>query len=70
MQGRAEKGIIITTGYFTQEAIREANREGVPPIEIVDGEKLVVLFEKVELGVKPKKVFEVDLNFFQPFLPK
>jgi restriction system protein len=70
MQGRAEKGIIITTGYFTQEAIREANREGVPPIEIVDGDKLVSLFEKVELGLKPKKVFEVDLNFFQPFLPK
>lgn len=70
MQGRAEKGIIITTGYFTQEAIREANREGVPPIEIVDGDKLVILFEKVELGLKPKKIYEVDLNFFQPFLPK
>jgi restriction system protein len=69
MQGRADKGIILTTGSFTQEAIREANREGVPPIELVDGDKLVTLFEKVELGVTPKKIYEVDLSFFQPFMP-
>ncbi len=32
MQGRAEKGIFITTGRFTIEAKVEAIREGVPPI--------------------------------------
>jgi len=67
MLGRAEKGIIITTGHFTNEAIKEANRDGAPKVELVDGEKLVKMFEKVELGVKPKTVYEVDINFFEPF---
>ena len=68
MIGRAEKGIIITTGTFTNEAIKEANREGAPQIELVDGVKLVEMFEKVELGVNPKKVYEVDLNYFKSFI--
>jgi restriction system protein len=70
MQGRADKGIIMTTGVFTREAEEEANRDGVPPIELIDGEKLVAMFEKVELGVKPKTVYEVDLGFFKSFLPE
>lgn len=67
VMGRAEKGIIITTGTFTSEAIREATRDGVIPIELVDGEKLVKIFEDLELGVKPKTVYEVDHTFFEPF---
>ena len=67
VMGRAEKGIIITTGTFTREAIREAGRDGVIPIELVDGEKLVKIFEDLELGVKPKTVYEVDYSFFEPF---
>ena len=31
MAGRADKGIILTTGTFTAEARREAVRDGVPP---------------------------------------
>ncbi len=68
MIGRAEKGIIITTGTFTNEATKEANREGAPQIELVDGKKLVEMFKKVELGVKPKTIYEVDLNYFQSFM--
>ncbi len=41
MAGRADKGIILTTGAFTAEARREASRDGVPPIELIDGEKLI-----------------------------
>jgi restriction system protein len=33
----------------------------------VDGEKLVKIFEDLELGVKPKTVYEVDYSFFEPF---
>lgn len=68
MIGRAEKGIILTTGTFTNEAIKEANREGAPQIELVDGEKLVEMFEKVELGVIPKTIYEVDMNFFKSYM--
>lgn len=70
MIGRAEKGIIMTTGTFSADAIKEANREGAPQVELVDGEKLVEMFKQVELGVKPKVIYEVDLPFFEPFLDK
>ena len=67
MLGRAEKGIFITTGRFSQEASKEASRDGAPPVELVDGETLVELFERVGLGVKPRTVFDVDFSFFEQF---
>jgi len=67
MQGRAEKGIFITTGRFTREARNEAIREGVPPIELVDGDKLVQLFEQRQLGLKPKVVYQIDHSFFDEY---
>ena len=66
--GRADKGIVLTTGTFTHEAIKEANRDGALRIELIDGETLVKLFEKVSLGLKPKTVYEVDLNYFKSFM--
>ena len=68
MIGRAEKGIILTTGTFSEDAKREASRDGAPPIELIDGEKLVSLFEKIGLGVKPRTVYDVDLHFFEPYM--
>jgi len=68
MQGRGEKGLIITTGRFTKEAKNEANRDGVTPIELIDGERLVELFEKYELGLKPVTIYEIDNDFFRGFV--
>ena len=65
--GRADKGIFITTGSFTMDAKREAVRDGANPIELVDGEKLVRMFEKLELGVKPRVIYEVDPEFFNDY---
>ena len=67
MMGRADKGIILTTGQFTADAQKEARRDGVPPIELVNGEKLVSMFEQLELGVKPKTVYEIDGQFFEDY---
>lgn len=67
MMGRTDKGIIITTGVFTTEATKEARRDGVPPIELVDGEKLIEMFELLEMGLKPVKVYDVDQRFFDEF---
>ncbi|MDP3295179.1 MAG: restriction endonuclease [Nevskia sp.] len=67
MVGRADKGIFITTGNFTMEAKKEAVRDGADPIELIDGEKLVRIFEKLQLGVRPRTVYEVDLDFFKEF---
>lgn len=67
MAGRADKGIIITTGTFTAEARREASRDGVPPIELIDGDKLVTMLESLELGLRPITTYEVDHTFFTEF---
>lgn len=67
MVGRADKGIFLTTGNFTMEAKKEAVREGTDPIELVDGEKLVRMSERLELGLKPKTVYEIDPDFFKEF---
>lgn len=67
MAGRADKGIIITTGTFTAEAKREATRDGVPAIELVDGDKLLTMLESLELGLRPATTYEVDHAFFAEF---
>ena len=66
MIGRAEKGI-ITTSAFSNAAIQEASREGAPQVELVDGIKLVEMFERVELGVRKRTVYDVDIAYFARF---
>jgi restriction system protein len=67
MMGRADKGLILTTSTFTVDAQGEAVREGASPIELVDGQGLVTLLEKLELGLIPRTTFEVDDKFFEEF---
>ncbi len=67
MEGRADKGIILTTGTFTTDAKKEARRDGATPIEIIDGEKLVEMFEALQFGLKPKMYYEVDFDFFNDY---
>jgi restriction system protein len=67
MAGRADKGMIITTGTFTAEARREASRDGVPPIELIDGDKLIKLLENLELGLRKVTTYEIDVPFFNEF---
>ncbi|MEJ7826883.1 MAG: restriction endonuclease, partial [Segetibacter sp.] len=63
-----EKGLLITTGSFAKTAyeIEKANIK----LELVDGDKLVEMFENVELGVKPITIYEPDLTFFEQYLDK
>jgi restriction system protein len=67
MQGRADKGIVITTGTFTSQARREASRDGVPAIELIDGGRLVAMLESLKLGLIPKQTFDIDERFFEEF---
>jgi restriction system protein len=52
MSGRGDKGLLITTGNFTAEAMAEATRDGAPPIDLIDGERLCDLLKDYELGVR------------------
>lgn len=67
--GRADKGIILTTGTFSADAQREAVRDGATPIELVDGEQILDMMEELEIGLrkKPIIVYEIDRKFFDDF---
>ena len=62
MVGRADKGLLITTGRFTREARKEAIRDGAPPIDLIDGELLVEKLKELRLGVSVEMVEEVEID--------
>ncbi|MGD1936001.1 MAG: restriction endonuclease [Cyanophyceae cyanobacterium] len=62
MIGRADRGLIITTGYFTKAAKDEALRDGAPPIDLIDGETLAEKLKELRLGVGVELVEEVTIQ--------
>ncbi len=64
MQGRADKGLFITTGKFSTPAIEEANRSGTTPIDLVDGDELVDKLRELQLGVAPVNDYMIDEAWF------
>jgi restriction system protein len=56
MVGRADKGLLVTTGNFTKEAMREATRDGAPAIDLIDGDLLLDKLKELGLGIKTKIV--------------
>ena len=69
MAGRAEKGIILTTGGFTRDAQREAMRDGAAPVDLIDGQLLTDKMKSLKLGVHTKtvEVVQVDKHWFESF---
>ncbi|WP_374942680.1 restriction endonuclease [Sphingomonas sp.] len=61
MQGRADEGLIITTGSFTADARREATRDGAPAIDLVDGELLCELLKDKGLGVSVREILTEEV---------
>jgi restriction system protein len=68
MAGRGDKGLLITTGSFTADAKKEATRDGAPPIDLIDGDRLCGLLKQYELGVRTMtrtvEDISVDSGFF------
>jgi restriction system protein len=52
MSGRGGQGLLITTGTFTPDARKEATRDGAPPVDLIDGDRLCDLLKDYELGVR------------------
>ena len=61
-QGRADKGLFITTGSFTSEAKKEATRDGAPAIDLIDGDALIEKLRELSLGVTERIVVDYDIN--------
>jgi restriction system protein len=62
MSGRADKGLMMTTGRFTPDAQREAVRDGASAIDLVDGETLCDLLRNLRLGVQVRNVEVVEFR--------
>ena len=62
LQGRADKGLFITTGTFTSQASEEATRDGAIAIDLIDGDRLCELLKQYELGVKTTMIEQVDVS--------
>ena len=62
MSGRADKGLIMTTGSFTREAKKEAQRDGATPIDLIDGNDFAEKLKELKLGVSIELVEEVKIK--------
>jgi restriction system protein len=67
MQGRADKGLIITTGTFTADARKEATRDGAPAIDLIDGEMLCDLLKERRLGVQVREIISEEVTVLPEF---
>jgi restriction system protein len=65
MVGRADKGLLVTTGNFTKDAVKEATRDGAPAIDLVDGDQLINKLKELSLGVQTKRV-EIEQIVLDP----
>jgi len=62
MMGRADKGLIMTTGTFTADARKEATRDGAPAIDLIDGDALCDLLKATKIGVSVNLIEEIKID--------
>lgn len=65
LQGRADKGLFITTGRFTKQASEEAARDGAIAVDLIDGSLLCDLLKQHKLGVATE-IIKSERVRFQP----
>lgn len=68
MQGRADKGLLITTGTFTKSASEEATRDGAPPLDLIDGDQLIEILKNPSLGVKTEVIQKEEVTIDKEWL--
>lgn len=62
LQGRADKGLFITTGHFTSQASDEATRDGAIAIDLIDGDRLCELLKENRLGVATEMIEQISIQ--------
>ena len=62
MDGRAENGLIMTTGSFSREARKEAQRDGAKQIDLIDGNEFAEKLKELNLGVNVEFVEQVKVK--------
>lgn len=69
LRGSAEvdqRGLVITTSDFTKDGLVEADASNKMPVAVVNGDKLLDLLLKFEIGVKKEAmpVYSLDSDYF------
>ena len=62
VQGRADKGLFITTGHFTSQASDEATRDGAIAIDLIDGDRLCDLLKDHTLGIETEMIERIHIK--------
>lgn len=59
-----EKGVFITTGTFSKQAVEEASNPGKQQIDLIDGEEYISKLAEFGIGVREIKDYEIDEEYF------
>lgn len=59
-----EKGVFITTGTFSKQAIEEASNPGKQQIDLIDGEEFISKLAEFGIGVREIRDYEIDEDYF------
>jgi len=62
MSANVDKGLVITTGRFTREARKEAQRDGALTIDLIDGDSLAEKLKELKMGIQVELVEKVNIN--------
>lgn len=67
LDSNIEKGVLITTGVFSQEARKEANAPGKKQIDLMDGDTFMDKLAEYQIGLKEIIIKDYDINvkFFE-----
>jgi len=60
--GQTDKGLFVTTGTFTPDAVREATIDGITPIALMDGDQLADKLKELRLGIRNEMVESAEVD--------
>lgn len=63
-----QKGILITTSYFSKKAKERAKDEPIKTVRLIDGDQLIKFLLEYELGVEAQtalNIYRIDEGYFQ-----
>jgi restriction system protein len=70
MVGRADKGIFLTTGNFTRDAVKESTRDGAPPIDLIDGDTMAEMLKELRVGIDVEEKMVEEITIKEDFYKK
>ena len=59
-----EKGVFITTGSFSKQAVEEASNPGKQQIDLINGEEFITKLAEFGIGVREIRDYEIDEDYF------